>query len=105
MGLVAFAAGMGAEWRNQTILYAGDNMNTIRWLTSRAPRPKMAQLMMRALMCLEARHHFFVHPFFIRTYHNRTLACISPSSEAEYEQGILEQGFLWTRQIRTPLSS
>eukprot|EP00971_Amphidinium_carterae_P194239 3854396-Amphidinium_carterae.1 len=93
MGLVAFAAGMGSEWQNQTVLYAGDNMNTIRWLTSRAPRPKMAQLMVKALMCLEARYRFCVHPFFIRTYHNRTPDWISRATAEEYEKGIVEQGF------------
>eukprot|EP00971_Amphidinium_carterae_P215622 4280033-Amphidinium_carterae.1 len=84
LGYVSFAATRAEDWEGSLIVYAGDNQNVVCWLKSRAPRPAMAQKIVRVLNMLEARHKFRTHAVYLRTYHNRTPDLYSRCSYDEF---------------------
>eukprot|EP00971_Amphidinium_carterae_P311340 6188068-Amphidinium_carterae.1 len=95
LGLVAMAAALGHTWREETVIYIGDNSNVVHWLRSRAPRNRLARLLMRALMCLEVKEKFVIHPYYVRTYHNTTADWLTRCTDAEFEEGLKLKGFTW----------
>eukprot|EP00971_Amphidinium_carterae_P105852 2096399-Amphidinium_carterae.2 len=95
LGLVAMAAALGHTWREETVIYIGDNSNVVQWLRSRAPRNRLARLLMRALMCLEVKEKFVIHPYYVRTYHNTTADWLTRCTDAEFEVGLKMKGFEW----------
>eukprot|EP00971_Amphidinium_carterae_P015958 314918-Amphidinium_carterae.1 len=84
LSIVTFAAQRGPHWRQQVVLYAGDNENCVTWLRRRRPRPAAARTVLRVLAWLEAHFEFEVAPVYVRTYHNRTPDYFTRCSEEEY---------------------
>eukprot|EP00971_Amphidinium_carterae_P292552 5807922-Amphidinium_carterae.1 len=85
LGLVAMAAALGHSWKDEMILYIGDNSNVVHWLRSRAPRNRLARMLMRTLMCLEMKYKFTVHAYYVRTYHNRTADWLTRCTDEEFQ--------------------
>eukprot|EP00971_Amphidinium_carterae_P056784 1122779-Amphidinium_carterae.2 len=95
LGLVAMAAALGHTWQNELIIYIGDNSNVVHWLRSRAPRNRLAQLLMRTLMCLEVKLRFSIQAYYVRTYHNKTADWLTRCTQEEFEAGIRERRLEW----------
>eukprot|EP00971_Amphidinium_carterae_P224535 4454252-Amphidinium_carterae.1 len=95
LGLVAMAATLGHTWRHELIIYIGDNTNVVQWLKSRAPRNKLAQMLMKTLMCLEVKEKFVVHAYYVRTYHNSTADWLTRCTQEEFQEGLRTRKLEW----------
>eukprot|EP00435_Cladocopium_sp_Y103_P002944 s2186_g1.t1 len=84
LSFVAFACAMAERWRNQIVVYAGDNMVVRHWLQRRKSAVRGGRILVRVVNMLEMRWRFRLLAGWWRTYHNIDADHLTRCSDEEY---------------------